>query len=69
MGKNAGTIDKGARLIIGIALILYGVTSGNLLIAGIAIVPIGTALLGWCPLYSIFGISTVCGKGSCETKH
>ena len=69
MGKNSGTIDKGIRLIIGVALILYGVTNGNLLFAIIAIIPIGTALLGWCPLYSIFGINTVCGKGNCETKH
>ena len=63
MKKNIGTIDKVIRSLIAvIVLILYftHVTSGTLaviplILAGVFVV---TSLLGFCPLYWLFGLST-----------
>jgi len=60
MTKNVGTIDKVLRIVVGLAIIAYGVFSQSL-VGIIGIVPLGTALIGWCPLYPILGIST-CSK-------
>ena len=59
MKKNIGSIDKILRLVIGLALLAYGFVSGSLL-GLIGIVPIFTALINICPLYSILGLSTSC---------
>jgi hypothetical protein len=58
---NEGTIDRALRVILGLALIAgFFLNSGGtyswLYLLGI--VPLATGLLGWCPLYTVFGIST-----------
>lgn len=56
--KNAGTIDRAVRAIVGIALIALTLT-GQLGVWGwIGIVPLATALIGWCPAYTLFGLNT-----------
>jgi hypothetical protein len=63
MKKNMGTVDKVIRVLVAvIILVLYftHVVSGTLavillIIAGVFIV---TSLLGFCPLYLPFGLST-----------
>ena len=57
MRRNVGTVDFIVRIIIGIVIAVLGVVFKNWL-GLIAIIPIGTALLHWCPLYRLFGIST-----------
>jgi len=57
--KNVGTIDKVLRAILGVGLLTLAFT-GQTPWGYIGIVPLATALLGTCPAYSIFGIST-CG--------
>ncbi|HYN76237.1 MAG TPA: DUF2892 domain-containing protein [Lamprocystis sp. (in: g-proteobacteria)] len=56
--KNAGTIDRAMRAIVGIALI--GLTfTGQVGVWGwIGIIPLATALIGWCPAYTLLGIKT-----------
>ncbi len=66
MTKNIGTVDKVLRLVIGFALIVYGVTQSSLL-GFIGIIPIATAAFSLCPLYSILGINTQCSISN-ETK-
>jgi len=56
---NEGTIDRLARVIVGIALVYLALTKGWLW-AWIGVVPIITGATGMCPLYSVFGINT-CG--------
>lgn len=58
--KNVGKIDKVIRLIVGLALLsLLYFMNGNLRYLGlIGVVPILTATVNYCPLYSIFGIKT-----------
>jgi len=63
MKKNMGTIDKVIRIVVAaIILVLYftHVITGTLavvllILAGILVV---TSLVGTCPLYMLFGLST-----------
>ncbi len=57
MGKNVGTVDRIIRAVVGIALIAWGYTTQNWL-GAIGVVPLFTALVGWCPAYLPFGIKT-----------
>jgi Protein of unknown function (DUF2892) len=56
--KNVGTLDRIARVLIGLALI--GLTlAGTIGPWGwIGVVPLLTASLGSCPLYTVLGIKT-----------
>ncbi len=65
MNKNVGSIDKTIRLIAGVLIIVAGFLNDSLL-GAIGLIPIVTALIGWCPLYPILKISTVCKSDSCE---
>jgi hypothetical protein len=63
MKKNMGTLDRIIRvaLVILVAVLYFtGVISGTLaIILGIlAVVFLLTSLIGFCPLYAPFGIST-----------
>lgn len=63
MKTNEGTVDRAVRAIAGIALI--GLTlAGTIGPWGwIGVVPLATAAIGWCPLYTVLGINT-CGVKS-----
>lgn len=61
MKQNMGGIDRIVRLIIGIALIAWGVMTHNWW-GAVGIIPLFTAATGWCPLYIPFGMSSK--KGS-----
>ena len=62
MAVNEGTIDRALRVIVGLALIALALG----LIPGVApsvwgwigVVPLLTGLFGWCPLYTVLGVST-----------
>lgn len=63
MKKNMGSIDKAVRIVIAliIAILFYAnVISGTLgiVLLVLAGVFIATSLINFCPLYSIFGVST-----------
>jgi hypothetical protein len=63
MKKNMGTTDKTIRIIIaGLIAVLYiaGVLKGTLalILLIVAIIFVVTSILGFCPLYTPFGIST-----------
>jgi hypothetical protein len=57
MNRNVGGVDRILRIVAGLALIGWGVATQNWL-GAIGIVPLATALVGWCPVYLPFGIST-----------
>ena len=63
MNQNIGKVDKIIRIVIGVALIIWGVMVPSWL-GLIAVVPLFTAIIGWCPLYIPFKISTRC-KDKC----
>ena len=60
MKANVGSIDKLLRIVVGLALIawaLWGEGAWHRL-GFIGIVPILTALVGFCPLYTLLGLRT-----------
>ncbi len=61
MTKNVGSADKVVRIVIGIGLLVWGIATKNWL-GAIGIIPLATAFMNWCPLYS------VCGGNTCQTK-
>ena len=61
MNVNVGTVDRAVRVVAGLVLIGLAIV-GTIGVWGyIGILPLATAALGRCPLYSIFGITT-CGR-------
>ncbi|APR04875.1 DUF2892 domain-containing protein [Thauera chlorobenzoica] len=57
MKTNVGGIDKIVRIVIGIALIAWALFGGPVW-AWIGVLPLATGLMGWCPAYGLFGMST-----------
>lgn len=67
MKKNMGTTDKLIRTMVAVLIaILYltNVISGitAIVLGSIALVMLVTSMIGFCPLYSPFGISTLKNK-------
>lgn len=63
MNKNVGTVDKIVRL--SLAAVLAGMSyTGTIGWWGyiVAIIPLVTGLIGWCPIYASGGISTIKNK-------
>ncbi len=60
MTQNIGIIDRVVRILAGIALLVWGfVLSEPVNYWGaVGIVPLFTALVSWCPAYTLIGLST-----------
>ena len=61
MTTNVGTVDRIARVVLGVALIALalGFVPGYASPWGwIGLVPLLTGLVGSCPLYSVLGVNT-----------
>lgn len=58
MVKNIGNIDRAARIVGGLILIALVFVGPQTAWGWIGVIPLATALTGWCPAYSIFGIRT-----------
>ncbi|NEY88946.1 YgaP family membrane protein [Tabrizicola oligotrophica] len=63
---NEGTADRALRILVGIALLAWFFMENG---AGFwhyaklfGIAPLLTGLIGYCPVYTIFGVSTRQGK-------
>lgn len=58
--KNVGRIDRTLRLIAGSALILAGalLMKWDILVMAIGLAMIAIGLMGFCPIYVPFGISS-----------
>ena len=62
MSTNVGSIDRIARVLIGV-LLLTLTAMGTIGAWGwIGIVPIATAAFSFCPLYTLLGVSTCPAK-------
>jgi len=57
MKTNVGSIDRILRAVAGLALIAWALMGGPVW-AWIGVVPLATALIGFCPVYPLLGIST-----------
>ena len=58
MECNSGTVDRAARVIVGIALIAMAATGTIGAWGYIGVVPLLTGAIGFCPAYAIFGMNT-----------
>ncbi|ROH91776.1 DUF2892 domain-containing protein [Stagnimonas aquatica] len=57
MKTNVGTVDRAARALLGLLLIAWALFDGPLW-AWIGLIPLATALVGFCPLYRLLGFSS-----------
>lgn len=58
MNSNLGQADRLLRLVAGIALIVLNLTGVIGIWGWIGIVLVATALINFCPIYRLLGIST-----------
>ena len=58
MTRNLGTADRAVRIGLGIVLIALTFVGPQTPWGWIGLVPLATALIGWCPAYTLFGLRT-----------
>jgi hypothetical protein len=58
VAANIGTPDKVLRIIIGLILIALVFVGPRTPWGWIGIIPLGTALINFCPLYALLGVRT-----------
>ena len=58
MKRNLGNLDRIIRIVVGVALIAAAATGQIGWWGWLGIVPLATALMGSCALYSLLGINT-----------
>jgi len=56
--KNVGSADKIVRYILAVVIAVWGYYAQSWW-GLVALLPLGTALIGWCPAYFPFKISTL----------
>lgn len=56
--RNLGTLDRALRIIIGLVLIALVFVGPQTSLGWIGVIPLVTALIGWCPLYRLVGLRT-----------
>lgn len=61
--KNEGNVDRAIRVVLGVAMLTLGWTGSvegvpGAVLSFLGFVPLLTGLVGWCPLYALFGVST-----------
>jgi hypothetical protein len=66
MNANVGYTDRIVRIVAGVLVLsLFFVLEGDARWVGLAgIVLIGTALVRWCPIYRVLGLSTQGSKSA-----
>jgi hypothetical protein len=58
MQINMGSVDRGARVVVGLVLISLVFIGPQTPWGWIGLIPLATALIGWCPAYTLLGIRT-----------
>jgi hypothetical protein len=58
MKSNVGGIDRILRIVLGLVLIALALTGTIGAWGWIGVVPLATAALGFCPLYTVLGFSS-----------
>jgi hypothetical protein len=58
MTRNEGSLDRILRVVVGIVLISLVFIGPQTPWGWIGVVPLLTGLIGWCPIYSLFGFRT-----------
>ncbi|AHZ83637.1 DUF2892 domain-containing protein [Bdellovibrio bacteriovorus] len=56
--KNEGSVDRTLRIVVGLGLISLAFVGPANPWFLLGTIPLVTGLVGWCPAYQIFGLST-----------
>lgn len=64
MTRNVGSIDCIVRIVVGLGLISLAFWGPQTPWGWVGIVPLLTAVVGWCPPYALLGINTCGRKGA-----
>ena len=59
MAVNVGPLDRAIRIVLGLAILTATFLGPQTLWGLLGPIPLVTGFLGYCPLYAIFGFSTV----------
>jgi DUF2892 family protein len=73
---NEGQSDRAVRMLAGIVLVVAGwmlaLNALGVALFAMGAIALGTGIVGWCPAYTLFGISTVKTPAShcptCDTE-
>lgn len=60
--QNVGSPDRLARMALGLGLLSLVFFGPQTPWGWIGLVPIATAIMGWCPAYTLFGVRTCKAK-------
>lgn len=55
---NVGTVDRVIRLVLGLVLLALVFVGPKTLWGLLGLIPIATAVISWCPAYSLLGLRT-----------
>ena len=58
MQLNEGTIDRAARVLLGIMLLALVFVGPKTWLGWFGLIPLATGAVGFCPLYRLIGIKT-----------
>ncbi len=57
MGKNVGSTDRWIRIVLAVVIAILGYVYKSWW-GLLALIPLVTAFINYCPIYSLFGINT-----------
>jgi hypothetical protein len=60
MVRNEGTMDRVLRVALGLVMLSLVFVGPQTAWGWLGLVPLVTGLVGWCPVYTLFGVDT-CG--------
>ncbi len=59
---NEGTIDRAVRIALGLGILSMVFVGPQSPLGYLGLIPLATGLVGFCPLYKVFGLSTCPAK-------
>ncbi len=59
---NQGTIDRAVRIALGLGILSMVFVGPQSPLGYLGLIPLATGLVGFCPLYKVFGLSTCPAK-------
>lgn len=61
--RNLGTLDRIARVVLGVALLTFALAGERVAWWGwLGVIPLATGIAGFCPLYRLLHLSTLRGS-------
>jgi hypothetical protein len=58
MFKNVGSVDRAVRIVLGVGLLALVLVGPCTFWGLLGVVPLFTGFIGFCPAYSLFGVSS-----------